>query len=164
MSDSIDPPDDRTGRELQLLDDLRGVATRLDPPPPTVLAAASAAFELRDLEAQLAALIADSLADESLELVRGSTTTRLLTFEAPGLVIQLQVTGDGAGRRLVGELTDNGGAGSSYEVQVEHSTGLISVVPDEHGRFLLEAVPAGNLRLRVTGAGSRSVITAWVSV
>lgn len=164
MTEFFEDSDDRTGRDLELLDDLRGIATRLDPMPPTLVPAASAAFELRHLEAQHAALIADSLADQSLELVRGISSTRLLTFEAPGLVIQLQVTGAGADRRLVGELTENGGAASSYVVQVEHLGGVVDVEPDEHGRFMLATVPAGNLRLRVTGASSRSVITAWVSV
>lgn len=139
---------------------LRQVAAGHDPVPPSVHDHALHALELRDLDTELAALVADSLdADERLALVRGPEATRLLTFEAPGLVVELQVTAAGDRRQLEGHVAGAGGC----ELSLEHPEGTLAIEPDEHGRFQVDVVPAGRLRLQVRSQ-DRAVTTTWVDV
>ena len=55
-----------------------------------MLAAARAAIGWRTIDAELAELIADSAVDEPALLVRGTAQPRTLTFEAPGLTIEIE--------------------------------------------------------------------------
>jgi hypothetical protein len=158
MSGREDPVTE--GRLDALEQRLRQVAVDRDPVPPSVLDHAMHALELRDLDTELAALVADSLdADERLALVRGPQGTRLLTFEAPGVVVELQVTSTGDRRQLEGHVAGAGGC----ELSLEHPEGTVVISPDEHGRFQVDVVPAGRLRLHVR-AEDRSVTTTWVDV
>jgi hypothetical protein len=94
-----------TDREVEsLLERLSHAATTQDPVPPSVVANAVAALELRDLDTALAALVADSDADDTLALVRGPQATRLLTFEAPAMVGEVQVASLGAVRQIEGHV------------------------------------------------------------
>lgn len=158
MTGRDDPVAD--GRLDSLEDRLRKVATDREPVPPSVLDHAMHALELRDLDTELAALVADSLdADERLALVRGAQATRLLTFEAPGLVVELQVVAAGDRRQLEGHVAGSEGC----DLSLEHPGGTVSIEPDEHGRFQVDVVPAGRLRLQVRSQ-DRTVTTTWVDV
>ncbi|MGZ4592326.1 MAG: hypothetical protein ACXV3C_00545 [Actinomycetes bacterium] len=138
---------------------LRGLAARHDPPPVTVFAQGAAALAMRDLDAELAALVADSF-DDQLTGTRAGGATRLLTFAAPGVVLELQVSGTGAGRRLVGALEADG----DYQLRLEHRGGSVDLTRDDYGRFHLDGLPSGPLRVHLHAAGGRSVRTSWVIV
>ena len=149
-----------TDHEVEsLLERLTQAATSQDPVPPAVLANAAAALELRDLDTALASLVADSDADDSLALVRGPQATRLLTFEAPAMVVEVQVASLGSDRQIEGHV--DGAQG--WDLTLEHSGGHLPIVPDEHGRFRVDAVPAGRVRLSLRD-GKRAVTTTWVTV
>ncbi len=151
------PTDDQLG---VLEDALRRAVAEADPVPQSVLDHAMHALELRDLDTELAALVADSFdADERLALVRGPQGARLLTFEAPGVVVELQVTAAGNDRRLEGQVA----GASGCDLSLEHSAGVLPIEPDEHGRFRVDSVPAGRLRLQLRAA-DRAVTTTWVDV
>ena len=151
------PPSDA---QLDALEQgLRGLAARHDPPPVTVFDQAASALAMRDLDAELAALVADSL-DDQLTSTRAGGATRLLTFAAPGVVLELQVSGTGAGRRLVGALEVDG----AYQLRLEHRAGAVDLTRDDYGRFQLDGLPSGPLRVHLYAAGGRSVRTSWVIV
>jgi hypothetical protein len=142
-----------------LEEDLRGLAAHRDPPPQSVLQQASSALAMRDFDSELAALVADSF-DDQLADVRDQGVTRLLTFEAPGVTLELQVSGVGDRRQLIGALAGDG----DYRLRLEHPAGSVDLTPDSYGRFHVDGVPSGPLRLQLDVAGARSVRTTWVLV
>jgi hypothetical protein len=143
-----------------LLARLREAGSSQDPVPAAVVANAAAALELRDLDTALAALVADSYdVDEAMALVRGPQDIRLLTFEAPEVVVEMQVVARGAARQLEGHVDGADG----WELSLEHTGGVLPIAPDEHGRFRVDTVPAGRLRLSLR-TGTRAVTTSWVTV
>lgn len=154
--------DDPQALDQELDDELRRIAARLDPVPEALVRAAEAAFTWRGVDAELAELAFDSLADrESLALVRGGEP-RLLTFHAAGLAIEVEVLPAGGEHRLIGQLVPPGPA----RVQVRHPEGVLEVEADELGRFAAERVSAGpvSLRCEQTGAGHAPVVTEWVPI
>jgi hypothetical protein len=133
-----DPDPDAT-----LLAALAALFTRVDPVPPTVRAAASAALSWRDPDAELARLVNDAAARPAeLAGVRGRPP-RLLTFHAGDLEIELEVTTEGRRVSLVGQLLPTGPA----EVTVDHSGGQRTVDADELGRFAVGELAPGLIRL-----------------
>lgn len=142
----------------ELLAQLRAAGTVADGPPEVVLAAAKAAFGLRALDAELAELVADSL--ESGSLVRGATTVRLVTFEAAGVTVDLEVTPEGERHRLLGQLS----GASGRPVQLDAGGRQWRVAVDELGRFAVDDVAAGPLRLRCTSAAGVPVVTSWLTI
>ncbi|MEO7980856.1 MAG: hypothetical protein ABI807_08205 [Sporichthyaceae bacterium] len=150
----------------------RELVAQRDPVPGPVLDGAVLAFGWRDPDAELAELVADSLVPERLAAVRGGNGIRLLTFDASGVVIELQVSrprDDMAGhlrspalpqRQLEGHVA---GAGAGFTASLQHRGGDLAVEPDEHGRFQLDALPAGPLRLRLHTAG-RAITTTWLDL
>ena len=111
----------------------------------------------------LAELAFDSSVDESPVLVRGpSSDEQQLTFETERVAVDLQVTGHGASRRIIGQLAPAGVA------EIELRTGSVEVIrvtSDELGRVPAVDVPAGSLSLRIQFAGEdTAVVTDWVTV
>ena len=145
-----------------LLRELGALLARADPVPGPVLEAARLALGWRTVDAELAALVADSLgAEGDLALVRSQGTPRLLSFEGPGLAIELEVIADDRRRRLIGQLLPASGG----RVQIEHAGGVVAVEADERGRFGAGELLPGPLRLRVTPAGRElTVHTEWTPV
>ena len=148
-----------------LLDELRRVVATMDSIPEHAQEAARAAIEWRTIDAELAALVSDSIVDEPALAVRGTTEPRLLTFEAPELTIELEAEPLGDGRlRLVGQLVP----AQRAEIAVRHGDELLATRADERGRFVTCAVEAGHvsLRCRLDGKAGpgRLVETAWLSI
>ena len=150
-----------------LLGELGGLLSRLDPVPPELLDRVRRAFCWRTIDAELAELSFDSLVDTDSALsVRGADTAlepRMLGFGAvlDGADFAIEVEVDRSGRHgvLVGQLWP---AGASA-VDVQSSDGRAVTVPvDGLGRFRVDPVPAGPVRLRVQ-QGRRAVQTTWVS-
>jgi hypothetical protein len=139
--------------------DLRAAADLLDPPPAHLLLQAVAAFAWRTIDAELAELVFDSLA-EPVAGMRGADQPRLLTFRADEQVIELELGSEGATRRVVGRVSPAGPA----EVAVQHGGGRATVDADEWGRFAVGGLAPGPLRVRCRPAGGGpAVVTDWFS-
>jgi hypothetical protein len=149
-----DPDDDA------LLAELRALAAEEDPVPEHVVAAARGSFTWRTIDAELAELAYDSALDtERLTAVRSADADRLLTFETPELMIELEVTAVGAHRRIRGQLEPPGPG----RVEIRHGGGVLQVDTDSHGRFTVDDVEAGPVSLRCRREEASAVVaTEWV--
>lgn len=139
-----------------LLAEIRGLAALIDPVPPEAIAAARSAFAWRTMDAELAELTADSAVDERLAGVRGAGTPTMLTFDAPGLTVEVELQEVGGHRRLMGQLVPPGPG----LVEVRHRAGAATVPVDEVGRFSADDVAAGPVSLRCS-SGAQIVETDW---
>jgi hypothetical protein len=141
-----------------LLTLLGRIAQDADPTPAEVYRSASAAFALRNLDAELAELVDDSAAQvDVLAGVRGGHETRLLYFRAGELGFELQVTPDGRLRRVLGQLV----GGWAAQAHVQSGDREQTVTIDELGRFDFE-VPCGPCRLNLLRPGRPPVTTNWL--
>jgi hypothetical protein len=118
---------------------------------------------LNPQDARPAEMAAGTLSQEGASAVRGSPEWRQLSFPASGLTIELEITGNGDSRRLMGQLIPRQPA----VVDIRHADGVITVEADELGRFSAEAVPLGqiSLRSRLGPVTDQSpVVTGWITV
>ena len=91
----------------------------------------------------------------------GGPEWRQLSFRASGLTIELEITGSGDYRRLIGQLIPR----QSAVVDVRHGQGVITVEADSLGRFSAEEVPFGQISLRcLLGSDQAPIITGWISL
>jgi hypothetical protein len=151
----------------ELQRELRSLFTRLDPVSPQLLEHSRLAYSWRTVDSELAELSFDSLVDqEALAMRAGGDATlepRMLGFGAvvggEDVAIEVEVT-PGPGRpALFGQLLPP----RSTTVELQAGTGEVDAVrSDELGRFLIEPLPGGPVRLRVRH-GERVVQTTWVS-
>src|SRR5258708_29472442 len=90
-----------------------GAATA-DPVPEAVMAAARAAFGLRDLDARVAELVRDSEVDAPLMAVRSTVMRdaegRMLSYEAGGTTIECEVVTRAGQRSVSGQRSGAAGA------------------------------------------------------
>jgi hypothetical protein len=156
MSDHLD--------DRALEEEIRRAAARLDPVPPELIQAATDAFAFRDLDAELAELVFDSLLDaDPATLVRGSAAHRLVSFQAAGLTIDIEVAGEGSQRQLMGQIIPPGSA----TVEIRQRDGVSTTEADELGRFSASALRAGPVSLRLRQAAGQprpAVVTDWLSI
>jgi hypothetical protein len=157
-----DEHDEHDGTALE--EELRRAAARFDPVPRELLRAADEAFTWRTIDAELAELVYDSLADQDeVSLVRGPSERRLLSFRAGGLTIDLEVTSASSSRGLVGQLVPP----QQATVEVRVGARAIAADADELGRFRAGPVPAGPMSLRcsiVSAEPGAAVVTDWVPI
>ena len=118
---------------------------------------------LHSQDSRSAEMAADTPSEAGASAVGGSPEWRQLSFPASGLTIELEITGSGDNRRLMGQLIPRQPA----VVDIRHADGVITVEADELGRFSAEAVPPGQISLRsrlgpVTDQSS--VVTGWITV
>ncbi len=149
--------DEETEREL------RDAAELQDPVPPHLVRAAVTAVAWRTVDADLAELVFDSLA-EPAAAVRGPDRPRLLTFRAGGptaaggLTVELELASEGATRHMIGRLSP----AAALELEVRHSRGAVTVCADALGRFAAGGLAPGPVRLRCRPAGDGpAVVTDW---
>ncbi|MFI5842453.1 hypothetical protein ACIA8K_22345 [Catenuloplanes sp. NPDC051500] len=153
-------------RDDELLASLRRIASEIDAPPPGVLDAARAAFLTRDLDGEIAVLIADSRSadsptDSPVRAAPEETAGRwLLSFSGGGVDIDIEVEEGTAGLRLFGQFTGVSGD----DVRLETAGGARALEVDELGRFLISGVPHGAIRVRCRAEGGAPVTTAWVTI
>ncbi|MEZ3181643.1 hypothetical protein KYY02_24005 [Streptomyces pimonensis] len=135
-----------------LEEELRQAAAVLDPMPPALLQIAVDAYALHDLDARVAELTFDSLADAVP--VRGATgVPRMLTFTAGEVTLDVEVTEEG----LMGQVLPPGPA------RIEVLGGPQAAVPltaDDLGRFTA-APPSGPFALRLR-TDDDVVVTEWL--
>ncbi len=141
--------------EQQALDE---VAAALRPPPgvpDAVLAAATAAFTWRTVDAELAELLADAVG--AAPGVRGGAPgVRSLTFQAGGSTLLLDITADG----LEGQLVPP----DAGLVVVRTGTALQGPFPvDELGSFRTPTAPKEAFRLVLRADDGRKVATGEIS-
>jgi hypothetical protein len=154
--------------DRRLLAELRRVVSDVDGPPSGVLNAARAAIIARDLDGELAVLVADSRATGdpmAYEPVRGDADTAqgrwLLSFEGAGVQVDMEIEDENGRARVVGQFSGTSddhcllesGGGDRRRVEV-----------DELGRFMVADVPHGPIRLRCRSSDGTAVTTAWVAV
>jgi hypothetical protein len=137
-----------------------------EPVPEDVVAAAKGAFVWRTIDAELAALTFDSVADaQALAGVRGSGGPRALTFEHDDVVVDVEVTEHGTRRTLVGHV-----APAPLESVEVHQAGRdepVRQTADALGRFQVPDLVAGPFRLLCRfGPGARwpVMLTEWVTI
>ena len=148
------------------LDNLRRIVGDVDPVPDEVFAAARAAIITRELDAELAALVADSAAMEDelrFDPVRTASTeaadTRLLSFDGGGVQVELEVSGQADQLMVVGQVIGAADRGCV----LEQADGRVHDVElDSLGRFLITGVTSGPARLRCRSASGGRVSTHWV--
>jgi len=148
------------------LDNLRRIVRDVDPVPDEVFAAARAAIITRELDAELAALVADSAAMEDelrFDPVRTASTeaadTRLLSFDGGGVQVELEVSGQADQLMVVGQVIGAADRGCV----LEQADGRVHDVElDSLGRFLITGVTSGPARLRCRSASGGRVSTHWV--
>lgn len=161
--------DDDAGRrdDDQLLAELRD-ALADDPAeavPAELISAAQASYTWRTIEAELAELTYDSLLDEGrLVAVRSATAVaggpRALTFEHGDIVVDIEVTGVGATRTLLGQVVAPAVDGVVVE-ELGHAPVELDV--DDVGRFRHELIP-GLMRLRCRFPAARDIVTGWMAI
>jgi hypothetical protein len=124
--------------------------------------AGAAAFRGRSASAALATLGYDSALDDDWPLrLRNGRTQRLLTFDTGTLTIEFEIETVLDRRALTGRITPAGEA----RVEVIHAGGRDEAVADRVGRFSLDNIPAGAIRVACTPDGSATrVETEWVTI
>ncbi len=147
-------------RDEQLLDLLARALAVTDPVPDAVIEAAKASYTWRTIDAELAALVFDSAAEE-LVGVRSAEASRQMTFRTPGVEIELVVVSETA-RRIVGQLIPPQPA----EIVLHHEDQSRTVQSDNLGRFTFHDVPTGSVRLtcRLAGDDDQVVQTEWTII
>lgn len=151
--------DSDDAQNAALLAELRQMTAMSDPVPPDAVLAARSAFAWRRMDAELAELTADSSVDLELAGVRGVATPTVLTFDGPGLSVEVEIVEMVGTRRILGQVVPPGPG----QVDVRHRDGVITVALDEVGRFSADAIAAGPVSLRCT-AVSTVVETDWFLV
>ena len=82
-------------------------------------------------------------------------------FRASGLTIELEITGGGDYRRLMGQLIPR----QSAVVDIRHGQGVTTVEADTLGRFSAEDIPSGQISLRCRlGSDQAPIVTGWISL
>lgn len=152
--------------EDTLMETLSRIAATVDAVPEHVTAAARAAFEMRALDAGLAALVHDSADEPALAGVRDAGTDRLLSFEFPAaagstpISVEMQVGTLPEHRRdVVGQVA----GGPMRSATLDTAAGSRDIAVDD-GLFVVRDVPAGPMRMTFTTAAGARVVTSWVTV
>ena len=114
-------------------------------------------------DARPAELVPDASFEDGAEtsVVRGGPEWRQLSFRASGLIIELEITGGGDYRRLMGQLIPR----QSAAVDIRHGQGVTTVEADTLGRFSAEEVTSGQISLRCRlGPDQAPIVTGWISL
>lgn len=144
------------GRDDELLELVGRALRAAEPVPEHVITGALAAWTWRTIDAELAELVFDSATE--LTGVRSETMSRQVTFQAPGVEIEVMVIENGV-RRIVGQLVPP----SEVTVQLTSGDSVAETQTDELGRFTFNDVLPGPVRLAVLGSSGEDVVhTEWV--
>jgi hypothetical protein len=162
-------PEPRPG-DRALLDRLAGLRRETEPPP-ELTARILQAFELRQLDIEIAALVfdsddtAESAMGRELMAVRRSSSAndaRRLVFEtaAERLALELTVTTVRGRLRLEGQVLPIGGV--SVEVRNASALTPVFIESDPLGGFVVEEVEPGPIRVVCRRDGEDPVASEWL--
>ncbi|WP_405147563.1 hypothetical protein OG589_08090 [Sphaerisporangium sp. NBC_01403] len=144
--------------DMGLEEALRHAAALFDPVPSDLVQTAVEAYTLRTMDAELAALTFDSLAEPAPVRGGGGDEPRLVTFHALGVTIDVEVTVMGAIGRVLGQVIP----AQPAEIEVRgRRPGTVTA--DGMGRFVCDRVPSGPFSLRCRLA-SAVVVTEWITI
>jgi hypothetical protein len=134
-------------------------------PPEAVAALARLSYGLRDVDGELAELVADSALERTPAGVRaGAATPRLVTFSAADADLEVQVTprtGSAAGWDVLGQVVPAGPA--AVRLEPDRAGGeAVETEADELGRFALVAPTAGPWRLVCRRQGLPHLVSSWL--
>jgi len=158
----------------ELLAELRMLFAEADPVDPMIFQQARLAYGWRTIDADLAELAYDSLADRDVmaALRDGGLTAsgpRLLGFgtdltgeDDDAVSVEVEVVSDGAGAVLLGQIVPPGPATVQVARLGPAGRSGQTVRADPLGRFRIAPAPTGPARLRIE-TGDRVVETSWVS-
>ena len=165
--------------DAALIERLARIATVVDPVPDDVVELGRAAFALHRADTLLLTLVSEELA---APLRDAGGTSRLHVFTHGTVSIDVEVTVRGDFAKLVGALVDTGGsavggpggAGAGdvgardtpvpdARVTVE-SVASSTTVDLEDGRFAVERVPLGLVRIVVHRGAEQTLSTGWFDV
>jgi hypothetical protein len=148
MPDSPEPLDDD-----EMLDLVRSAMAEATVPD-AVLTAARAAFELRTLDAELAALIYDSRTDEHLLAgTRAAEAPRVLVFRTGEATLEVEFA-DG---RLLGQIDPAAGG----TVSLVSPQGRLEAEVDDSGCFSIAGDFTGMIRVCLHNGGEPKLVTEW---
>ena len=140
----------------QLVAKLRQGLNSADPVPEDVTRFASAVYEWRTIDAELAELDFDSVDEDVPSGVRSTATVRMVSFQAGKWLIDIEH--DPATGRLMGQVTPE----SRFSVELHTSGAHFSVESDDKGGFEAESVDGGPLSLVLRFEDGTVVKTAWI--
>jgi hypothetical protein len=159
--------DDFSRWQEEVLAAYRRIVAAVDPPPPHLRPAAWAALGARDLDAEIALLIADSRTEAGAaiyEPVRAEPDAApgrwLLSFEGGGIQAEIEVEECDGRLRLLGLIS----GASTDNCYLETAGDQRRVDVDDLGRFIVEDLAPGPIRLRCLSTDRVRVTTAWVTV
>jgi len=145
--------------DLAILDGIREVFQAVDPMPADLPERIRFSLALRDLEVEVARLVADE--DQRVPAARGDEQSRMITFDSDSLTIMIRIdTNPDGTARVDGWLAPP----QRREIEMKTAADSLNVTSDEQGRFAFARVPRGMAQLVVRpadqpdGAG-RSVVT-----
>jgi hypothetical protein len=151
-------------RDDALMEELRRIAAEVDGPPASVAEFARAAFLARNIDGELAVLIADSRFAEDFEPVREygepAQGSWLLSFQGGGVRVDIEVAERADRLALIGQLI--GVEGDDHVL--ETASGRMPLPVDGLGRFVVEGLKYGRIRLRCHSTDGRPITTTWVSI
>jgi hypothetical protein len=93
--------------------------------------------------------------------MRAEDGIRALCFAGENVRVEVEISGSGPSRTLIGRLVPGVGA----RVEIRHADHITTVAADSHGRFNAADVPAGTVSLRChldTPGGARALATPWL--
>lgn len=152
-----------SGNDKDLLDELRLLASEVDPVPPEVTSFANLALQWRRMDAELAEVLSDSLLSPAFALARsGVSGARSVTFHAPELDIDVELHVEESGAIMLGQLAPP--VSASIDAQRDDSSIVATVEADELGRFRIELGERGRIRLRIRRESQPLVETSWISI
>jgi hypothetical protein len=142
-----------------LLAVLSDAIDHLDPVSPQAVEAAVAACDIGYADAELAALVADSMAGQGV-LLRDELDSTMLTFRSSRLTVELEIDPD---LHAVGLISPPGATAvvveSAATPGAPSPSRTWSARSDDLGRFRID-VGSGLCRLRI-GSGSETTVTSW---
>lgn len=150
----VEPQNGTDGEDLLVA--LRRAGAARDPVPDLVHECARAALSMRDLDAQLLELTADSAERSDALAVRqsGRAQPRLLSFETRDLSVEVYV--DETDRRLVAHVLGTELAAARLETPAQRRN------LDVHEPMLVaDEVPPGPVRLHLTTREGATYTTSW---
>lgn len=127
--DEVTAPDDDA-----LAGDLARILRPRTEPPAEVLDAARGLYSWRTVDAELAALVSDSLLDAPAGTVRAGGEPRMVTFETDDVTVEVEVDTSRGARRLLGRIAP--GAAAEVRLRVGNED-VAAGRADDLGRFEL---------------------------